>query len=111
MPVTFNATGNSTSEGCGDGSSDNTVMLGITIGLISSVAINLGQNIQALGAKEAGADQNPCSSRRWVKRKTRPERRRSELRLEHVLALVLLQLPHVSARDRHLTRGPMGCHC
>jgi len=66
MPVTFNATGNSTSEGCGDGSSDNTVMLGITIGLISSVAINLGQNIQALGAKEAGADQNPCSSRRWV---------------------------------------------
>ena len=41
------------------------VLIGIAIGLLSSCAINLGQNLQAMGAKEAG-DSHPCSSTQWV---------------------------------------------
>jgi len=47
------------------GGGDLDVIIGIAIGLFSSVAINIGQNIQALGAKEPGADVNPCTSTKW----------------------------------------------
>ena len=53
-------------EVCCEAEGDSLVVLGIVIGLLSSVAINVGQNIQALGAKEPGADKNPCSSRKWI---------------------------------------------
>jgi len=42
------------------------VVIGIAIGLASSIAINVGQNIQALGAKALGKGQQPCASRTWV---------------------------------------------
>ena len=41
--------------------------IGIIVGLMSSIFINLGQNLQAIGAKEPGADTEPCSSRTWIK--------------------------------------------
>ena len=46
--------------------SGNLLALGICMGLVSSVLINVGQNIQALGAKEPGADVKPCTSKKWV---------------------------------------------
>jgi len=42
------------------------VAFGILVGLMSSVFINIGQNIQAIGAKQPGADKDPCSSRTWI---------------------------------------------
>jgi len=52
---------------CGyDDDADSLVLIGIMIGLLSSIGINLGQNIQAIGAKEPGADEKPCSSKKWV---------------------------------------------
>jgi len=42
------------------------VIIGIAVGLLSSVAINIGQNFQALGAKEPGADIEPCTSKKWI---------------------------------------------
>ena len=45
---------------------ENMVLLGIMMGLVSSVAINIGQNLQSLGGKEPGAAEKPCSSRTWV---------------------------------------------
>lgn len=59
---------------CDTEGSGGLVILGILIGLLASVGINLGQNIQALGAKEAQAiatakglqESNPCSSKKWI---------------------------------------------
>ena len=51
---------------CGADGGGGLVVLGIVIGLGSSVLINVGQNIQAIGAKEPGADVKPCTSRKWV---------------------------------------------
>lgn len=42
------------------------VVVGIAIGLGSSIAINIGQNLQAIGGKEPGAEEKPCTSRTWV---------------------------------------------
>ena len=39
------------------------VMIGVTIGLVSSVAINIGQNLQALGNK---THERPCTSKLWL---------------------------------------------
>ena len=50
--------------------SGNLLALGICMGLVSSVLINVGQNIQARGIAqldEAGLDvEKPCRSRTWV---------------------------------------------
>ena len=53
-------------NGCPAKSDNFKVILGIAIGLGSSIAINVGQNIQSLGAKEPGADVKPCSSKKWI---------------------------------------------
>ena len=45
------------------------VIVCIIMGLGASVAINIGQNLQALGLQGAGAEKakdNPCKSRTWV---------------------------------------------
>jgi len=57
---------NATYVQCDTKGGSSLVALGITIGLISSVLINLGQNLQSIGGKEPGADENPCSSRTWA---------------------------------------------
>lgn len=58
-----NATGDVVCDTEGAGSA---VMVGIMIGLISSIGINLGQNIQAIGMQEPGAQEKPCTSKTWI---------------------------------------------
>ena len=67
--VSFNAsTGNSTygvSEEA-DGMGTMGVIIGVVMGLTSSIFINIGQNIQALGATETeDAKDHPCSNKTW----------------------------------------------
>jgi len=42
------------------------VRVGIAIGLLSSVAINIGQNLQSMGAKSLSPDQKLWTSKVWV---------------------------------------------
>ncbi|KAL1511001.1 hypothetical protein AB1Y20_005826 [Prymnesium parvum] len=42
------------------------VVIGVIMGLGASVAINIGQNLQALGLQGVGKAANPCTSRTWV---------------------------------------------
>mmetsp|Transcript_38437 Transcript_38437/g.101353 ORF Transcript_38437/g.101353 Transcript_38437/m.101353 type:complete len:520 (+) Transcript_38437:90-1649(+) len=63
---TMNVTLTTVAECGGEEGSNMDVFIGLAIGLVSSVAINIGQNIQALGAKEPGANIKPCSSKKWV---------------------------------------------
>ena len=58
-----NATGQTVCDSEGSGSA---VVVGIMIGLISSIGINLGQNIQSIGMKQPGAAEKPCTSKTWV---------------------------------------------
>ena len=46
--------------------SGSTVAVGIFIGLVSSIGINMGQNLQAIGMRAPGAQENPLWSRTWV---------------------------------------------
>ena len=66
--VSFNAsTGNSTHESDESDTMGATgVIIGVIMGLVSSIFINIGQNIQALGATETeDAKEHPCSSKTW----------------------------------------------
>ena len=52
---------------CDTDGTTNTVAIGIMIGLISSIGINVGQNLQSIGMKSSPeAQENPCSSRTWI---------------------------------------------
>jgi len=59
----INASGDAT---CDTEESGSTVPLGIIVGLISSIGINMGQNIQALGQKTEAQRAKPCTSKVWI---------------------------------------------
>ena len=66
--VDFNAsTGNSTYHESDESELGATgVIIGVIMGLVSSIFINVGQNIQSLGAMARPEYQNnPCSSKTW----------------------------------------------
>ena len=68
LPVTYDPTSNLTGiearlAAC---SENNQYVIGVCLGLLGSVGINVGQNIQSKGLKSLGSQQNkPCSSRTW----------------------------------------------
>jgi len=64
--VVYNSSSNSTVLVCDTSGGGGMVILGIAIGLLSSIAINVGQNLQSIGGKMVGADKDPCSSKTWV---------------------------------------------